>query len=293
MDINKIQYFFMAAELGNLTQAAERSGIAQTTMSKYINTLESEVGFSLFVRTNKGCTLTERGEKFYIGMRKVYEQYSDLLEQMKRVDDRVLWIGIEGDHHNIPAFMKFEEEHPDIGIAVQFGVRNDLLDNLRMHKSDAVLLINISTEEEINEPEFGTAFLPGKKELLICSRNALEKYGSVEAVIRELPMVTKTDDIGYHNFCREGLKRHFGVTFDRVNMIESISKQQLIVSLSQGFAIIPKFEISDGREFCTFPMNENFQTSLQLVYARNNVSRDLRELLTFIDDNWKDMVGSK
>ena len=288
MDINKIQYFFMAAELGNLTQAAERSGIAQTTMSKYINTLETEVGCRLFARTNKGCSLTGQGEKFYIGMRKVYEQYSDLRKQMDRIDERVLWIGIEGDHHNIPEFLMFEQEHPETSIAVLFGSRKRLLKNLKEHKYDAALLIDISTEDVVRELHLGTTLLPGKKELLICSKNAMDKYGSIEAVIQELPMVTKTDDVGYHEFCRESLRRRFGVTFDGVSINESISKQQLIVSLSQGFAIVPKFEIAYEDEFCMIPMNEKFSTSLQLVYCKDNISEDLRALITFIERTFSD-----
>ena len=54
MDINKLKYFFAAAELCNFTKAAERCHIAQTTMSKYIRKLENEVGCDLFVRGNKG-----------------------------------------------------------------------------------------------------------------------------------------------------------------------------------------------------------------------------------------------
>ena len=40
MDLDKIGYFFKAAELGNFTKAAGECHIAQTTMSKYIHVLE-------------------------------------------------------------------------------------------------------------------------------------------------------------------------------------------------------------------------------------------------------------
>lgn len=289
MDINKIQYFFAAAETGNMTQAADRSGIAQTTMSKYINTLESELGCKLFARTNKGCSLTEYGEKFYAGMKNVYEQYYDLRKQLERIDERILWIGIEGEHHNIPEFLVFEQEHPETNIAVLFGTRKELIDNLRMHKSDAVLLNNVSYEEDLEAPDLGTAFLPGKKEILICSKKAIEKYGSIEEVITELPLVTKREELAYHNFSREGLKRRFGTTFDRVSYIESISKQQLIVSLSQGFAIIPEYEIVHEGDFYEVPMSETFSASLQLIYCKDNISKDLKNLINYIKTEFNDV----
>lgn len=42
MDINKLYYFFAAAESDSFTRAAEHCHIAQTTMSKYIAQLEEE-----------------------------------------------------------------------------------------------------------------------------------------------------------------------------------------------------------------------------------------------------------
>lgn len=44
MDIDKLYYFFAAAESESFTKAADRCHIAQTTMSKYIAQLEKETG---------------------------------------------------------------------------------------------------------------------------------------------------------------------------------------------------------------------------------------------------------
>lgn len=48
MDIDKLYYFFAAAESESFTKAADRCHIAQTTMSKYIAQLEKETGCTLF-----------------------------------------------------------------------------------------------------------------------------------------------------------------------------------------------------------------------------------------------------
>lgn len=70
MDLNKIHYFFRAAELQNFTKAAQACHIAQTTMSKYIAVLEHELGVSLFVRNHKTAVLTPQGERYYKEMKK-------------------------------------------------------------------------------------------------------------------------------------------------------------------------------------------------------------------------------
>jgi DNA-binding transcriptional LysR family regulator len=282
MDIEKISYFFAAAELGNFTKAAGKCGIAQTTMSKYVNTLEQELGCSLFYRTNKGCTLTEQGKVFYEGMKKIRSEYDELRTRVDMTEESVIWIGIEGGHHTQPEFITFERDNPNIGLAVTFGSREELLEQLDTGRCDALMLLGLIPEEDITEGRFESIHLPGKKEYLVCSQSALKKYGSVAGVISELPMVTKDDNQTYHDFCSKGLMKKYGTTFSRVIYSDSIQKQQIIVSLSRGFAIIPKFEIEDGRNLATFPMDESFMTSMQFVYNENRVSRELRKLIDFV-----------
>ena len=82
MDLDKIGYFFKAAELGNFTKAAGECHIAQTTMSKYIHVLEQELGCPLFVRNHHQAKLTARGQQFYDGMKTINEQYRSLCQRV-------------------------------------------------------------------------------------------------------------------------------------------------------------------------------------------------------------------
>lgn len=281
MDINKLTYFFSAAEIGNFTQAADRCGIAQTTMSKYIRSLEEEVGFPLFQRNNKGCQLTSRGETFYRGMLSIYNTYQTLREQMNHVDERLLWIGVEGDQALIPEFNLFEEEYPEIQLAVLFDTRDELLAGLASGKLDAVLFLGFSYETVMKDQQFNVIELPSWEERLFCSKKAIERYGTIEKVIEELPFITKSNDSKYHDYCRDGLKSKFGVTFSKLSVADSISKQQMIVRLSQGFAIIPEIEIMDGSDFYSVSLDRMFITSRLLVYNRIVLKDDLKFLLDF------------
>ena len=82
MDINKLYYFFAAAESDSFTRAAEHCHIAQTTMSKYIAQLEEETGCTLFLRSKSGLTLTEEGKRFYEGMKEIDWKYRALLSSL-------------------------------------------------------------------------------------------------------------------------------------------------------------------------------------------------------------------
>ena len=162
MDIDKVNYFFSAAEHLNFTKAADECGIAQTTMSKYITTLERDLGCTLFARNNKGCTLTEAGEKFYLGMIGIDREYRSLKEQVTRKSGQLIRVGIEGEYYTAPVFQLFEETHPSIEFDISFGQRIELLNGLRTGRFDTLLLLNISPDDLVRDAGMSSIPLPGE-----------------------------------------------------------------------------------------------------------------------------------
>lgn len=65
MDTNELKSFIAAAKSGSFQKAAEQLFLSSTALIKQINGLENELGFKLFIRTNKGILLTESGKAFY------------------------------------------------------------------------------------------------------------------------------------------------------------------------------------------------------------------------------------
>lgn len=62
MQLQQLRYFVAVAELRHFTQAADRIGVAQPSLSKQIHSLEAELGTPLFARGRGGVTLTQAGE---------------------------------------------------------------------------------------------------------------------------------------------------------------------------------------------------------------------------------------
>ncbi|MFR1061218.1 MAG: LysR family transcriptional regulator [Enterocloster sp.] len=60
-----IDYVIAVAECGSISQAAEMLYISQPSLSRYISSLEHDLGVGLFVRTINGTELTEAG-KIYL-----------------------------------------------------------------------------------------------------------------------------------------------------------------------------------------------------------------------------------
>ena len=64
MEIVQIRYFIAAAQIQNLSKAAQILNITQPALSKSISKLEEELGVCLFDRTGKRVALNEHGERF-------------------------------------------------------------------------------------------------------------------------------------------------------------------------------------------------------------------------------------
>ena len=78
MKLEHIQLFCEVVESGSISQAAKNGYISQQGLSMAMKQIESELGISLFQRSNKGVTLTDDGEKFYRccdGMMQLYNNF--------------------------------------------------------------------------------------------------------------------------------------------------------------------------------------------------------------------------
>lgn len=287
MDLNKIHYFIAAAELQNFTKAAEVCHIAQTTMSKYITVLEQELGCRLFLRTHKTARLTVQGERFYEGMKKIMEQYQELCQEISRPGGSELRIGmLTTDYEDFPILRSFELSNPDVSVYFSFGEEKKLLTDLQQRKLDALICPNILTLRHGGGDErLVRRDLVRIEESLVCSRELLTRYGSIEAVIAGQPFITKTGDAGYQNFCRNKLLELYGSTFSEVLIACNFSQQLLLLNLSRGFAIIPSNAGTEYDNLVFFPTPEIFFETAQLLYHQDLVTKSLQALLDHIHEN--------
>lgn len=67
MNINLELYriFYVVAKNKHMTRASEELHISQPAISQSIKKLESDLGGTLFLRSNKGMELTSEGKMFY------------------------------------------------------------------------------------------------------------------------------------------------------------------------------------------------------------------------------------
>jgi LysR family transcriptional regulator for bpeEF and oprC len=63
--LNKMRLFVRVVETGSFSRASRAEGVAQSTVSKEISSLEKQLGALLMRRSSRGLTVTEQGQEFY------------------------------------------------------------------------------------------------------------------------------------------------------------------------------------------------------------------------------------
>ncbi len=84
MPLEMISLFCDVAEAGSVSRAAEARNITQSAVSQRMMALEKELGVRLIDRSHRPLQLTEAGQVYYNGCRKIVDQYEGLCAQLRR-----------------------------------------------------------------------------------------------------------------------------------------------------------------------------------------------------------------
>jgi DNA-binding transcriptional LysR family regulator len=87
LNLTHIQYFLTAAKCLNFTEAAKILYITQPTLSNTVSSLESELGFKLFIRTKKFVRLTPAGAILYEDFANITTQINSSVERARRANE--------------------------------------------------------------------------------------------------------------------------------------------------------------------------------------------------------------
>lgn len=83
MEIRHLKYFQMVASVLNISHAAVRLNISQSSVTRAIQELEEEAGTALLSRNSTGVTLTASGQKFFVHSNRILALLNDALRDIR------------------------------------------------------------------------------------------------------------------------------------------------------------------------------------------------------------------
>jgi DNA-binding transcriptional LysR family regulator len=81
LTLQQLKYALEVASKGSMNEAAKSLFISQPSLSNAIKELEKEIKITIFIRTNRGVTVSNEGAEFLGYARQVLQQYSMLEEK--------------------------------------------------------------------------------------------------------------------------------------------------------------------------------------------------------------------
>lgn len=144
LDLAALDIFRTVAAEGSVTRAAERMLRAQSNVTTRVRQLEAEVGATLFLREGRRMALTPEGE--------VLLGYADRLLALAEEARQALRPGQPGGRlrlgsmestaaSRLPApLARLHQQWPGIALELSTGPTRDLVERLRSHALDAVLV---------------------------------------------------------------------------------------------------------------------------------------------------------
>lgn len=142
MDILKCKAFLSSVDSGSFSVASENMGYTPSGITRMVNSLEEEIGFSMLTRTKKGVDLNEDGKRIIPFIRNMVME-SDKAMKMSN-DIRGLSVGslTIGTYSSIaigwlPDIIKsYQSDYPNVSISINEAGNSDLLKMLETGFAD-------------------------------------------------------------------------------------------------------------------------------------------------------------
>lgn len=144
MTLQQLQYLMEVYRTGSISGAAKKLFLAQSSLSASISSLESELGFPVFIRTKNGMTPTVQGAHVIEHAARICESYHTMLET-SGLEKRHIRISAPAYAPIDSAFVRLAEAYRDnstVTFSVDSFTTADAVMKLSALELDIVILMN-------------------------------------------------------------------------------------------------------------------------------------------------------
>lgn len=244
MQTSELRILVVLSEEMNMRRAAERLFVSQPALSQRLQTIEKSWGFPIFLRSQKGLTLTPAGEK-------VIAYAKEVVLKEERVKDEILELegevhgtlklavaSIIGQHWLPEVLKKYVQKYPHAKISLITGWSSEIL---RSMYEDHVHIGIIR-----GNPEW-----KGMKQHLLTDTLYLvdTEIQKIEDVLEtERPFIQFKSDSSYYQEIQDWWHRQFQTSPKRTIVVDQIETCKQMALNGIGYAILPSVTLQEEQE---------------------------------------------
>lgn len=140
MTLQQLRYLIAIAEHGSMNSAAQALYVSQSNLSCAIKDLESELGITIFTRSNRGVTLTNDGTELLGYARQVIEQADMLEARYTKGDHGTLRLAVSTQHYHfsLQAFINVTEtiDEDKYDLVLREAPTHEIIEDVRTFRSE-------------------------------------------------------------------------------------------------------------------------------------------------------------
>lgn len=146
MDFTQLRTLIHVAEVGSLSKAADRLGVAQPALSRQVRLLEEELGVRLFDRHGRGMVLTDRGRDVLARATRIMAELDDIRSSTAGEGGSLggqIAVGVPptvADIISVPLVAALGKAHPKATLRLVSAYTGYLLDWLHRGEIDLAIL---------------------------------------------------------------------------------------------------------------------------------------------------------
>ncbi|CAH2215398.1 LysR family transcriptional regulator [Tepidibacter aestuarii] len=275
MEINDLRIFQMVAYEKSISKAALNLRYAQSNITMRIKVLENELNATLFIRNNKGTTITAHGEKLLPYADKIIKLVDEATEEfiISKINSN-LTIGAT---QTISAsllpklFTLFYKKNPTVSLVLKTEKQEVLLDKLIKDELDGAFIYDKYTSIKVKE------IFSFREEIALISSTNINDTSNITT-----PIIVNTDNqCPYHQL----LKKWFTVNNSKpITIIEFDTLESILngVTAGLGVSLLPKSILPKKHNFHVYDLRDGFK-KLEVKFVVNENGKFNDSLKSFID----------
>lgn len=264
MTLQQLKYAVTVSACGTISAAAEKLFISQPSLTTAIRELESEMGVTIFSRTNRGVIVSREGEEFLGYARQILSQAQLLQERFSGREQGEKRFAVSSQHFNftVLAFSRLVQNFrgPRYSFHFRETTTYEVLEDVSQLRSEVgILALNEDNERFLRRMfgKLGLEFTELKRvqaELFVSAEHPLagRRFVTVEDVS---PYPCITFEQGEHNgqFFFEGLSAVAAQSHKTICVRERATEYQLLRALN-GFSPDVGVSAMYREEFVSLPL---------------------------------------
>lgn len=273
MESLELKIFREVAKAGSISKAAENMSYVQSNITTHIKKLEKELNSVLFVRHNKGITLTSEGKKLLFYANSILDLIDEATYEFQQ-DKLDLHIGATQTlaTYRLPYWLSlYKKQFPDVAVSVITDSQDQLIELLYSQTIDCAFVERKYISKQIH-PLFSF-----NEELCV-----IAPPRSDEQMLKTAPIITnKIRTCPYRNILLELVAFQ---TLSTPQIIEFDTVDAIIrsVSLGMGISLLPYSAISDREDIVIIKTQDIKSLNMNMVVFRNQQSKNIYDFLKII-----------